>query len=329
MEDWIAFHLYYHEDLTQAVLGFVAPTVASLLKAGRIDRFFFVRYGLGGPHIRLRLRSCEGCAAAVSETSHDFAARFLDRNPSTARLDPDLLRRQTQALLRSDPHETDDSVYPDNSLVDAAFRPEVERYGGPHLLRSSLDFFTLSSSAALEFLARFHGEPRSRQLKLAAECLLTQALGFAADEGELVVLLSYGVESWGEAIPGVLSKGDRVFESQPEVFRGLFREGLEPSWNVLAEGARRLSGALKQEDQQARKRIGISQLHMTATRLGLSNPEETYLSRLLSRAAEALRSEPTSEWELLSERLRQPLSNLPLDDLLPQVLRRVSSLEVS
>jgi hypothetical protein len=265
----------------------------------------------------------------VSAAVQDSAARFLDRNPSRAILDPDLLRRQTQATLRSDPHETDDTVYPDNSLVDAVFRPEVERYGGPHLLHSSLDFFTLSSSAALEFLARFHGEPRSRQLKLISEGLLSQALGFAADEEELVTLLSYGVETWGAAVPGILSKGDRVFESQPDVFCGLFQEVLDSLWDTLGEGARRLSAVIGRGDRQARRRIGISQLHMTATRLGLSNPEETYLSRLLSRAAEALRSERTDAWTLLSEHLRRPRSDLPLDDLLPQVLRRISGLEAS
>src|SRR5689334_6616478 len=130
MEDWISFHLYYHEDLTRAVLGFVRPAVSSLLEAGWIDRFFFVRYGLGGPHLRLRLRPVAACEPLVDRGVRRAAEQFLDGSPSTAVLDPEALRRQTLAMLASDPHETDGSVYPDNFLLAVPFRPETQRYGG-------------------------------------------------------------------------------------------------------------------------------------------------------------------------------------------------------
>ncbi|HSU82613.1 MAG TPA: lantibiotic dehydratase C-terminal domain-containing protein, partial [Thermoanaerobaculia bacterium] len=201
MDDWLSYHLYYHEDLSRAVLGFVYPAVSSLLSAGWIDRFFFVRYGLGGPHVRLRLRPLPGHAPLIDRAVHGSAEVFLSRSPSTARLDPEALQRQTQAMLAGDPHETDATVYPDNTLVAAAFRPEVQRYGGPNLLPVSVDFFTVSSAAAIDFLVRSGAEPRSQQLILALRLLLAQALCFAIDEEELLALLGYGVESWGEAVP--------------------------------------------------------------------------------------------------------------------------------
>lgn len=40
--------------------------------------------------------------------------------------------------------------------------------------------------------------------------------------------------------------------------------------------------ALEDLDRPTRFRIGASQIHMTASRLGLSNPEEVYLSRISS-----------------------------------------------
>jgi len=335
MEDWISFHLYYHEDLTRAVLGFVRPAVSCLLKAGWIDRFFFVRYGLGGPHLRLRLRPVAACEPLVDQAVRRAAEQFLGGSPSTAVLDPEALRRQTLAMLALDPHETDGSVYPDNFLLAVPFRPETQRYGGPHLLPVSLDFFAVSSTAAIDFLARFHEEPRSRQLLLALSLLLGQALCFAADEAELLALLGYGVESWGEAAPAILSKGDRVFASQREAFcqilRGAISDRLlapdapEDTGSLLAEAARRLSRAVGPGDPPTRRRIGFSQLHMTATRLGLGNLEEAYISRLLSSAAEAaLADDPETRSLLLSllgtglENGRSAVPDCSLQDLLPR-----------
>src|SRR4051812_47680502 len=41
---WCSYHLYYHEDLDRAVIGFVLPTVLSVVSSGWIDSFFFIRY---------------------------------------------------------------------------------------------------------------------------------------------------------------------------------------------------------------------------------------------------------------------------------------------
>ena len=53
------------------------------------------------------------------------------------------------------------------------------------------------------------------------------------------------------------------------------------------------------EDLVARRSIGVSQMHMTANRLGLENADEAYLTRLLTRACESLPSSCSSTWELL------------------------------
>ena len=294
-ERWIAGHLYHHQSLDPVVLGFVHPCVAALVGPAWVDGFFFVRYGLGGPHVRLRLRTAPEAREEVAAAMQAAAERFLGLAPSTASLDEETIRRTNEALLAGDSNEDDAAVYPDNSFRFAPFRPEVRRYGGPTLLQSSLDFFTLSSVAALDLTARHADGARSTLLAPAMRRLLLQALGFAADESELIDLLRYGVDSWGGALPKVLEKGDKVALAQREIFQQMLRQGfaavqtqrieLVPLWGpaeLLTAGARRLSATVGIGDRMARARIGGSQLHMTASRLGLSNAEETYLSRLLT-----------------------------------------------
>jgi lantibiotic biosynthesis dehydratase-like protein len=301
---WIAYHLFYYEDPRRAVLGFVRPAVSALLDSDLVESFFFLRYALGGPHVRLRLRPAEGRVFETSETVEALAREFLATSPSISSLDAETIRRGNEAFVAGDPHETDLAVYPDNSFLPFPFRPEVERYGGPERLAASLDFFAISSAAALDFLARTEGQPRSRQLAGALAALARQALAFALDEEELAALFRYGVDSWGAAMPAIIDKADRLVAEQGEGFRRLFAKELldlrsaPPDGSTreggpwLREASRRLSLAIGREDSAARRRVGTSQLHMTANRLGLSNPEEVYLSRILSL--------------LLAERLASP-----------------------
>ena len=79
---------------------------------------------------------------------------FWKGTPSTKPLREEVIRNLSLSILASDPYENDASIYPDNSFQVVPFRPEIQRYGGPDRFRLSLDFFTLSSVAALEFLFR-------------------------------------------------------------------------------------------------------------------------------------------------------------------------------
>jgi len=326
-ERWISCHLYYHQDLDRVVSGFVHPVVASLIKAARIEAFFFVRDGLGGPHVRLRLRALPGSRDQALTEAQRFARDFLDRTPSTKPLEEEAIRRRNESILAADPHEIDDAVYPDNSFRVMPFRPEIQRYGGLSRFRVSLDFFTLSSVAAVEFLADHGGMPRSAQLAYAFRLLLQQALGFAADETELFDLLRYGVDSWGEMLPKVVERGDQVARSQQDLFLQIFHESVAEvsslragsksfagASDFLVVGASRLSAAIGTADRAARARIGGSQLHMTASRLGLSNAEEVYVSCLLTLTLRKVRAASEEDLSWLGEEVAE-LAEDPVEAL--------------
>ena len=299
---WINYHLYYHQDLGAAILGLVQPLVGKLLRYGWIDSFFFIRYRLGGPHIRLRLHARPGVSGRVTETAEAEAGLFLANHPSVSALTEEEIRRQDGEIMASNPQEFDLSVYPDNSFRAFPFRPEIERYGGPALWGDSLDFFALSSATVFAILAGNASEPRSRQLAVAFRALACQALGFARDEEDLVSLLRYGVESWGREMPRALAKAERILVEQRDTFDRLFRRELdllaagpnavgsagEEAKAQLGEAACRLSWAIREADRCVHQRIGTSHLHMTANRLGLSNAEEVYLSQILTTVATGL-----------------------------------------
>ncbi|MFS8066921.1 MAG: lantibiotic dehydratase C-terminal domain-containing protein, partial [Byssovorax sp.] len=164
----------------------------------------------------------------------------------------------------------------------------------------SLDYFALSSARALRFLDAHGGAPRARQLPLILRMLLGEALGFAAGGEELLALLASPFEGQHEAMKVFVDRGDRLFAEQRESFCRLVRADVEAHLGSappaalagldLFEAARDLAAAWGPAPAATRLRIAGSQAHMSANRLGLRNPEEVYLGRVLWLAARELRA---------------------------------------
>jgi Lantibiotic biosynthesis dehydratase C-term len=326
LENWRAFHLFYHAGWEPAVHKLVRPVVSSLWHARRIDSFFFIRYALGGPHIRLRLHVSPGCVAAVEEEVRTAASSFFAKWPSTEPRDEQTIREINRTILANDPHEQEDAVYPDNYLMVAPFRPEVERYGGSELLPHSLDYFAVSSVKALRYCTRHAAATRARRLASAFRILARQLWSFAADTEEAFAVLTAFITS--RKLTPILPHGDRAYEERRDDFLSLLTAELkalsapEEGRDLDDTASRRLSWEARQAAADTRCRIGTSQLHMTANRLGVTNAEEVYLGRILERATSDLRETEPVWWRSVLATLSQgrDTTERRLDELRKQIL---------
>jgi hypothetical protein len=328
LADWCSFHLFYHGDLSKVLQGFVRPTIGRLLAKELSDNFFFIRYLLGGPHVRLRIHTRNDCVERAREILLESAVAFLDRCPSITSLDQDKLREQNRSITAGDPIEREETVYPDNTFLEFPFTPEIERYGGLNLLDHSLNFFALSSVMALHFVATQSEASKARQLSAICRLLVLQAWGFAEDEQEFLTLLASRAGFSTPEDP-FLVRGDEVFEKRRDVYHSLLREQVttvlsQGSW--FADAAHRLSREIRPAGTVGRLSIGLSQMHMTANRLGLKNQEEIYLGRLLWRAARDLASTDSGFRDSMRDEFRrraasEPQSGERLRDLLDPIFR--------
>ena len=323
---WIAYQLFYHEDRDRALREFITPSLGDLWRQERIHSFFFVRYALGGPHLRLRVRVCPNRGEEVAAILERDAAVFLARHPSTATWSEDKILRQNRTLLAHDREEEDCGIYPDNTFLPVPPRFEIERYGGPALLGASLDFFALSSLFVLRFLALHAVTPPARRLPVILRILARQAFGLATDGDDLLGLLAYAGGSPAPLASFAL-RGDQVFETRKETFRTLLAAevgALAQGPSLETEAARRLRRAIAGADAAIRQRIVWSQMHMTANRLGLLNPEEVYISRLLWRSVRDLADRSPGLWRDLCDVLASNVGGcgdvVELDDLLAPVM---------
>lgn len=303
--NWHAFHLFYYDDRDWVLLDAILPVVRRLLNQRAIKSFFFIRYGLGGPHVRLRLQvrpgAEEGVAAEVEKSAH----RLFNQRPSRRQIEQEQLARATARISSHDlTTEHEQEIQPDNSLRSAPFDPEIERYGGSRYLPASLGLFAISSAVTLRCLSQIAGSAeRGRLLGSAAEILCRQALGYARNSAELARLLSYSLGQWEREHPRAARQAAEAGDRQKEALVSLIlreveqRLALSPpvrlgdAQDPLAVGSLLLSRALVELEPVRRIYIGWSHLHMTANRLGLRNSEEVYLSALLSAALEEARKQ--------------------------------------
>jgi hypothetical protein len=310
--EWVSYHFFYHQPGDRLLLRLVLPLVRDLRRRGRISRFFFIRHGEGGPHIRLRLLCAPRHRPQVDACLCRRAERFFARWPSRP-LDGDAeARRQTWCCLVSDGR--DGAAHPDNSVAEIPFEPEVERYGGVDLLDGSLEYFYWSSACVLHLAARHRGMDKPRLLSLGLRLLWRQALGFAAGREDLARLAAY-MAGRRQGDP-LVERADQEFATRGDSYTRLLREEIEilrdggalaesPGF-LLAAAARHLREAIRGADGEARWRILGSQLHMTANRLGLLKLEELYLGRLLWRALHDV-SPDARIWRVLDPLLKAPI----------------------
>jgi hypothetical protein len=305
--EWHAYYVFYHGDRDLLLRELVHPLVSELVRARDIDRFFFVRYALGGPHVRLRWRATSEAHAAAAEAAlAQAAARFFRDWPSSTSIPEERIREANRPLLLDAmAGPADDQVYPDNSWRRFPVELEVERYGGPQRLPASLDLFTVSSALVLGWLAR-SGDSPARMRAAGLRIMLQMAWGLAGgDETVFLELAGYAPRLMGSEFDACSRQGDTVFGRRPSRMVEAVRLELarltggagtfEP--DGLAASASRLISEADGISASPSWHFGASHIHMTANRLGLTNAEEVYLSRMLWLALVALRRDEPRVWE--------------------------------
>ncbi|MBW5484274.1 thiopeptide-type bacteriocin biosynthesis protein, partial [Streptomyces bambusae] len=125
MTRWHSLHVYLHsgtEETDRFLTEDVAPLLDGAVARGEAADWFFIRYGEGGPHVRVRVR---------------------DPAPATAAALPGALARAAAArpaLPGSGPWPSEHA-----EVRDVPYLPETERYGGPLALPVAEEVFAAST----------------------------------------------------------------------------------------------------------------------------------------------------------------------------------------
>jgi thiopeptide-type bacteriocin biosynthesis protein len=281
--EWLSAHIFfngelYGKDCDRVILDLVAPFVQVCHEHQWITRYFFIRYGENGPHVRLRLygrRDILECKAKPL-----FSAKIA-------------------APLR---------------VLWIPYEPEMERYGGSDGVTLAELFFHYSSDISIFLLGKIISEERSSRLGkalLSMSVLLyvfledrTKAAKFARNYGMnylKTLLRDEALQSrWVEAFGAGYTRQAEILaiyinetwerlqasETLSEVLDRYRRNVHEIKWRfkTLWADRRLMIGSVVLENwEHCVSAIVSSYMHMMNNRLGVTLQEESYLAYLLAQ----------------------------------------------
>lgn len=298
---WRAFHLFYFDDGHVDPLIVEADRLIAELAPDR-GRWFFIRYNMGGMHLRIRLR---GDPAWFDEA----AARL--RASARAMAETPLAR---SSVPTGGVPDEQGHVHPPGSLVETPYVPETQRYGGPDALPENEALFELSTSIAVTLIGATPGD-RPKRARLAIDLMLAAATVAAKDEARAAAFFEAYSRFWGrthfqldempeggratnaQAIAarfrqlGERAGSDAAPETPSQIWlRGLARarrrfEDLAQSGKLVAPD----TGAIVTDVETCEHAISnmlMSQIHMMNNRLGFAPYVEMMWAGAMARSLE-------------------------------------------
>src|SRR5690242_5922393 len=179
-DEWLSVHAFYAANANPMLVDCVTPLVASLRERDLLARWFFVRYWLEGPHVRLRLLPRDpDRAGEVRDAAAEALAAFLRRRPALYEEDRDgsvelyknLYLAEYGEASWNDRYGPDGAMpFRDNNTVHwLPYEREYDRYGGPAGIELAEWHFEQSSDLVLALLATTNVHVRTVLLGQAAQ----------------------------------------------------------------------------------------------------------------------------------------------------------------
>ncbi|MFF7947695.1 thiopeptide-type bacteriocin biosynthesis protein [Streptomyces griseorubiginosus] len=303
---WRSWHLHVDtfapvalDDVVTQVIGPLADEMGLHQSDG--PRWFFIRYWLGGPHVRLRIADLTESQADWVEASLAARLHQIDAAlPRSRRLTQADYERVVDPMVKAGeggvPVAAGKLVPP--GVQRATYEPEYQRYGGRHLMPASERLFHHSSRVALSVCQARAGTRHGLASGMEATAAACSALEGGASPVSQRDFLTAQRDMWLRWAQPKDSSADHSAEAiraLTEVARkqclalGTFASSLsdslrqgDPRWAAWTDPLRSALRAWTAELGTARA-IGIfgSQVHMTANRLGVGAGREAHVAALL------------------------------------------------
>ncbi|AIY78388.1 TPA: thiopeptide-type bacteriocin biosynthesis protein [Bacillus tropicus] len=273
---WTSKHIFIHDY--KLVDVFLKEKLLPLINQCALDKWFFIRYWQGGPHIRLRYKIKELQVKHVFEkeledTLRDFQLEYQNEKFSEVSYDDRVVQLEGVKDLK---------VYPNFSIQDILYVPEVARYGGEEAVSFSEELFSYSSELAsyviqeiawpkryiIAFDVMFYSYKMAEKLGIAPArevffSSYNQVWSSFKDREELSKIQSL-LQTRLEQLENK--------ESIPKVYNNYF-ESMENNLKLIMEHQNIYT-------KETIYYILISHIHMLNNRLGLSPQNEYLLSRV-------------------------------------------------
>ncbi|GCD41056.1 thiopeptide-type bacteriocin biosynthesis protein [Streptomyces paromomycinus] len=151
--DWVGAHIFYDTGQDALLTDGVRPLVARLTADGLVQRWFFLRYWEGGPHVRLRfLPARTADRAGIERLAGEHLRAYLEAEPSPDVVDRTRFAQVSEGLAGLEGRsgqEQQEEVRPNNFLELRPYERENSDFGYDAAIAAVERHFHESSELAL------------------------------------------------------------------------------------------------------------------------------------------------------------------------------------
>lgn len=330
--EWLSLHVFYHdvERIEPLFMETISPLLQSFEKDKLIEKWFFIRYWEGGPHLRIRLLNA---SAIVEQRLRKAIRTYMDRYPYQSPLTKEKYYSNHKMDGERKPIDTL-PWYEHGEVVSIPYHAELGRYGGTHAMPTSESLFHQSSLFVYEIIKQT-GTDRSKRLAIALDNMLITARLLGVSEEELNVYFARYADYWETFVDkreAVMEWVNQSYDRQKSYLQQRLKTIMSDIRSVCASEKHLLQQTLNEstlsiynewfqaltnahadyyeaaansalispfggqkvssqdETKQAIQGICFSQIHMTNNRLGVFPWEEFYLAKMIEMLTHEMKS---------------------------------------
>jgi hypothetical protein len=168
---WLSAHVFRHDDLDTLLTEQIGPLGAELAADGLIQRFFYLRYWEGGPHVRVRLQTTTANPSRLKSILTERLGAYLRAHPSRHPVGPSAYAAWSEHYAKMEGRRYYDRLlYAADTIVFSDYVPENDSFGHGRSLLAVEKNFCDSTEIALRTL---NIPPRQRLSPAMAMTLAT------------------------------------------------------------------------------------------------------------------------------------------------------------
>lgn len=275
LASWASDHVFIPPGRVSDL--FLVQSVAPFLRdLEGVRKWFFIRYGEGGPHIRIRIDvESPAVADAVHKHWQDEAPKYLDASAPG----PEWQARQ-------------EIMFEPGSVQRIEYQAEIERYGGPRVMPSNERLFCRSTAMALGIVAATLDD-FERRIGQAVKIMIASARTLSDDPKVIGQLFRGYAAGWERFLRSVgwVPEDRPITLGDPTAIQASLDEVASEArsyttvWRTsLADLMTDLDAEVNQPLTADKKDIVMSQVHMFCNRLGISPSMEFHLASQIGGA---------------------------------------------
>lgn len=275
--EWKSVHIFIHDfrSLDDYIKSEFCNLIARL--EVKFEKFFYIRYWLGGPHIRLRFK-------LKDEGDYDMVLHHIKSNLKMYLKDKEVELVNKGSYYKKEMLELENikevGWYDHGSVQEIAYEPEYDRYGGRDKIQIAEGIFHNSSLFTLSVNKRFNFGQKimvAFDLMVLSFYLFPSTLGGYEYYYKMWEKLSSDrfpfmdqLDMFSKRYNDIMSKPDEYLGKYDMYFKG-FRDGID---------------LCRSDDVRRNLSILLSHMHMTNNRLGIMPEIEYELAKVIYKLKE-------------------------------------------